>query len=484
MNARKIISTGQEQAVAAWIGYLNQVRFTDLMNSLNQQDLNLQAALDELKETTNIINMKIIDSGRGGDRGVHGFIAEIAEVGIGNAHRILHGENKGYVWIDNNGVNDIQIDDVFYQMKFARSGDCFSLNAVSKHLEQYPDYLKSGHKYIIPKDFYDNVKTLAEMDSAEAAKLSNAQTELSYRQWRRVQDFFKDNNMTIDDLEPSQLDYEDVQKDRIQETLKKEKETLKEEDRKVRNKAYGQSKPSLEQAAQATLSSAVIEGGMTFALAIFEKRKNGKELKDFTQDDWQEIGEKTGISSFKGGIRGISIYTLTNFSATPCAVASALCTASFGVAEQACRFRHQEINEVELIQCAEIACLDAAVSALSSSLGQTIIPIPILGAVIGNTVGTIMYQAAKDGLSSREQELAEQYMLKQKELNQQIEEDYAMLIGELQVNMLAYVELLSRAFHPDPQEALDGSVALAKSLGISQCEILDSAEKIDSYFLD
>ena len=31
--------------------------------------------------------------------------------------------------------------------------------------------------------------------------------------------------------------------------------------------------------------------------------------------------------------------------------------------------------------------------------------VPVLGAVIGNTVGTMMYQIAKDNLSAREQKI-------------------------------------------------------------------------------
>ncbi len=38
------------------------------------------------------------------------------------------------------------------------------------------------------------------------------------------------------------------------------------------------------------------------------------------------------------------------------------------------------------------------------------IPVPVLGAVVGNTVGTMMYQIAKNNLSSREQKIFEEYV--------------------------------------------------------------------------
>lgn len=75
------------------------------------------------------------------------------------------------------------------------------------------------------------------------------------------------------------------------------------------------------------------------------------------------------------------------------------------MAEQAHFLQSGALNEQEFIENSEMICLEATVSALSSFAGQVIIPVPVLGAVIGNSVGVMMYQIAKDHLSSREQRL-------------------------------------------------------------------------------
>ena len=106
----------------------------------------------------------------------------------------------------------------------------------------------------------------------------------------------------------------------------------------------------------------------------------------------------------KGSIRGASIYTLTKFTATPAAVASAMVTATFGIAEQAFQLKQGNVNEQRFIENTEMLCLDASVSALSSLAGQILIPVPVLGAVIGNTVGTMMYQIAKDNLKNMQKQ--------------------------------------------------------------------------------
>ena len=66
VDVGKIAKTSQEQAIAAWVDYLNQVRITDLIASLNQQDGNLQDALDSLRSTVETLQSNVIEIGRGG----------------------------------------------------------------------------------------------------------------------------------------------------------------------------------------------------------------------------------------------------------------------------------------------------------------------------------------------------------------------------------------------------------------------------------
>ena len=87
-------------------------------------------------------------------------------------------------------------------MKFVYSGGSLSLNATANHLDKYPNYLEQGNKYIIPKDFYKAVKDLLDLDETQAAKLTNSGGGYSRRNCLKVQDFFKERNITIDDIEP------------------------------------------------------------------------------------------------------------------------------------------------------------------------------------------------------------------------------------------------------------------------------------------
>ena len=182
-------------------------------------------------------------------------------------------------------------------------------------------------------------------------------------------------------------------------------------------------------------------------------------------------------------MRGGSIYILSNFTATPAAVASGLVTAGFSVAEQAHLLRKGEITEKEFLENTQIACLDASVSALSSMIGQALIPIPILGAVVGNTVGTVLYQIGKGNLNQREQQILAAYAEQQRVLDAELAAQYQQCIETLNREIEVYMVLLDRAFIEDAVEAFKGSVALARHVGVPESDILKTKGEVDYYFV-
>lgn len=486
IEAKKIIKSGQEQAAASWINYLNQVRLDRLMEALQKEELNLNEAMSTISETLKTISRDIVNNGkgRGGQYGMHGFIAEVAECGIGNAREQIEGKAPIYEWINDNGPEDLRRGATLIQQKFVNGGGHLSLQAIRMHLNAYPDFLDNGGVYQIPEEHYEKIKWLLSISEKEANKMPTSTGDFSLKQWREVHEFFKNGDIPLDKVEPSKLKYSEVQKGTYEQTFSKEKDSLRKRNQERKEQAYNKSKPTLSEGAKATAAAAAIEGAMALCLGIAEKRKSGKKFNAFDEDDWKEIAATTGKGTLKGGIRGASIYTLTNFSATPAAVASAMVTATFGIAEQAYQLKQGNVNEQRFIENSEMLCLDASVSALSSFAGQVLIPVPVLGAVIGNTVGTMMYQIAKDNLSAREQKIFEEYAEAVRQLDVSLKEQYQEFVDEIGKDTKLFMELLDRAFAPDIRVAFEGSIDLAKSCGVPVDEILDSKEKIASFFMD
>jgi hypothetical protein len=482
MDAEKIAKTNQQQAVGAWVNYLNQVRIDRLVAALARQSENWNDAMEAISDAISKINISIIGRNRGGNKGMHGFIAEIAECGIGNARQIIEDKLPTYEWINDNGPVDIIRGAQEIQQKFVQSGGHLSLRAIAEHLRTYPDYIKNGGLYQIPKDQYDKIQYYLNISESVANKMPTSTGEFSLKQWKEVQAFFADGKVPLQQLEPSILEYSEVQADAVSTTFEHEKERLNERDQERRDAAYHESKPTFSEGAKVTVASAAIEGGMALCMSISRKRKTGKKLKDFDESDWKSIAGEAGTGTVHGAVRGASMYLLTNYTATPAAVASAITTASFGVAEQAYLYREGKIGETEFIENSELLCLDAAVSAISSFAGQALIPIPILGAVIGNTIGTVMYQIAKDSLSRKEQAIINGYLCNLDELDKHLAYEYEQSLAQLNIAVVNYMELLAYAFSPNAGQALNGSVDLAKHMGVPTEEILDSREKIIDYF--
>lgn len=479
----KTAKSNQEQAVAAWVNYLNQLRLDSLLAALRQQDVNLREALFSVEETITEIK-KLVESNRGGTKGLHGFIAEVAETGIGNARSQVLGEDKVYQWVNDNGPFDLMRDGVAIQQKFYAAGNKFGLGAIAEHLQKYPDFIASGHKYQIPRDHYEMVRELYFMPREDAGKfLARAGDGPSLTEWQQVQAFFANGSVPFESLEPSSFAYSEVQRGAYRATMEAQKDSLVETNEAQRDSAYQASKPSLKQGTQATLAAAGIEGGTAFVMAVVAKRRTGKKLGEFNSDDWREITGEASIGFTKGGVRGLSIYTFTNFTATSAAAAGAIVTAAFGIAEQANKLRSGEIDEQEFLENAEFVSLEAAVSALSSFIGQAFIPVPVIGAVIGNTIGLLMYRAVSSSLSKREAELIERYLEEQRILDEQLADDYQEVIDRLDTMMSDYIEVLGRAFSPDIEAALLGSAELALELGVAADEVLDTEEKALNYFL-
>ncbi|WP_336661020.1 hypothetical protein [Leucobacter sp. USHLN153] len=473
----------QEQGIAAWVQTLNQIRLDRLTAALQQQDVNLRSAVESIDWAVLEIR-KLITSNLGGSKGMHGFIAEIAETGVSNARSQILGGERITHWVNDNGPIDLLSKGVPIQQKFSAAGGKFSLGAVAQHLEKYPKFLEQGSKYQIPSDHYEVVRRLHAMTQEEASTLLTRVTDgPSYRDWKFVQAYFAEGSVPFESLEPSQLAYSEVQRGAFARTMRAQKQSLRETDGSQRAAAFRESLPSVREGARAASAAAAVEGGIAFVMEVARKRREGKPLKAFTTEDWAEIARGTGAGAATGAVRGLSIYALTNFAATSASAAAAIVTASVGVAEQAHRLRRGEISEAQFVEAAELVSLEAGVSAFSAVAGQALIPVPMLGALIGTSIGVVMYQAVAGSLSEREAQLLEQYLDEQRALDERLAAEYQDLLDRLGRSLSQYIGLLGNAFSPELGAALQGSASLALALGVAPDEVLDDDEAIAAYFL-
>lgn len=478
----RAIKSTQEQAVASWITYLNQVRLDELVAELNQEDKNLEDALKELDEIKHFIGdpAHIL----GSVKTKHGEIAEHMQVNFANARSAIQGLRKNHTF---NGVGRTAPEDYIrdgqqVQSKFYNGlrNTFFGNHALLEHLETYPDFVKNGGSYDIPKDQYEKMLELLNMYKNNPSNLSTNDYKLA----KKINEFLESNGLEPGkDIYPSVVGYGEVQQGAASKTVEKEEKTIKNENRERRTRAYEESKPTLEEGTKIAGVSAAIEGGVAFGIAVAKKRKE-KKFSEFTVDDWKEIGIDTGKGTVKGGIRGGSIYVLTNFTATPANVASAYVTAAFGVAAQLKALGEGRVSQEDFVINCETVCLDATVSAIASVAGQVFIPIPVLGAVIGNVAGEFVYELCKKQGTIQSQKIIEGYNSEMAQLNQQLDIQFREVVLDIQIALKKFKDLEELAFDENRNIAFAGSVNLATEIGVPSTEIVKTSDDIDNFFLN
>lgn len=480
MNAESAIRGTLDQAYASWITYLNQLRIDTLLDKLSRQDINLENALVQLEYLKKSIAEEIIKTNRGGSKGIHGFIGERMQVGIENAKKLIDGLNKEYVLIDDNGPVDYLKNGVPIQQKARQLN--LGIDAIREHLKKYPDFLKNGGKYEIPKDYYEKLQKLWDLSSEEAKKIQNSQSG-DYKLWKAIQSFKKQTDISLDKIAPMDADYSEIQKNTYEDAIDRREREIRKKDQANRDAAYQKSKPTIEEAGKAVKIGAGMEGGISLCLAIAKKHKEGKRLCEYTEKDWMDVGIDTGKGTVKGGIRGGVVYVMSNFTCTPSNVASALVTAIFGTVANAMKLSKGEISQEDFVINSEACCLDAGVSAISGIIGEIIIPIPVLGAIIGTSVTHFMYGIIQKYCNEDANKCIEGYRAEINALNKKLEKKYLDFIELLEREFKKYATILELAFDDNINKAFENSILLAQMSGVEEYKILKTKVDIDNFFL-
>lgn len=475
------IQSTQEQAVASWVTFLNQTRLDNFVENLNRQDINLGEALKELDELKNFLGHP--ENILGSSTTKHGEIAEHMQVNFSNARKAIEGLSKNYTFdgVGRTAPEDYLCDGLPVQAKFYNGlkKTFFEQHALLEHLKKYPDFIKNGGSYDIPKDQYDYLVALMDTYKNNPSQLNRSDYTLA----KKINMLLESEGLEIGkDIKSAVVKYDEVQQGKAYQTVSKEEKSIKETDKKRREEMYHESMPTFKEAVKIVGVSAALEGGVAFCMSVAGKRKN-KKFSDFSVDDWKDVGIDTGKGTVKGGIRGGSIYALTNFTATPANVASAYVTAAFGVAAQIKALDKGTISKEDFILNCETVCLDVSISAISSLAGQMIIPVPILGAVIGNTVGEFVYELCKKQGSLKSKEIIESYHTEMINLNQKLDIQYFQVVMEIQKELEKFKDLEALAFNEDVNVAFQGSIDLARASAVEESKILKTISDIDNFFL-
>ena len=490
--SNQIFNQAFNQGIGAYVNCLNNLRIQDLHNAMKIIEDEARRVILNKDNASKILNYTrdniedVILKKRGGDYGGHGFIAEFAEAGIVNARRAIEGLNPIVKVLNDNGPADLLIGRNTIQMKFynnLRDELVQSFHYSSKMTMMFPeDHVLVFEKIMAgSKEVELNGKRLSIKQITDIRQIINDITEskglTSYKSW----------------MKSSVLNYNDAQKNSIHSLLDSEEKNIRktvrlkqQELNKKRLVAQKHALPNLKEANKVARNAAFLQGGLALMSTVYGKYKEGKSIFEFEQSDWLdcELNSLQGVAS--GAISGYSIYGLTNILGISAPNASALVMGTYGMIDVVLRFRSSEITQDELMNLLTLNVIDASFATIGACIGQIMIPIPILGSVVGSIATSIIWEIGKGILNEREQNIIQDYRENLNSYIKTLDENYLVIYNEIieKYKKLGDIQEYSFDLSINTKLKFEYSIEMAENLEIEDKKILHDLSEIDSYFLD
>lgn len=484
----------------------NNIRFNDLENELTSiretlqnniqaQDINLVEAMKRINDIQRFVDSSEHILGAPGTK--HGEIAEHVEVGITNARQALKGlaDRATFDNVGRTAPEDYLLDGIKVQSKFI-NGTNNTLNHVLEHLDKYADSIgfgRDGSIYHIPNDQYKEIMDI--LSDENAFRLGPKSTRAILDKINQIEQ--TTGKRFIDVVKPADADYQDVQLNKIQDTIDKYREEINRENKKIlddinkkskadESQAIAEHKWTVGEAAKAGAIAAAAAGVITFGTEVYKKKKEGKKLSEYSEDDWKEIGLETGKGSAKGAVTGFSVSCLTNLTCMSAPVAGGYVSGAIGITSAYIGYQNGEVTFTEFIENSEMLCMDTAAVVAGSIIGQLLCPVPCLGMVIGSIASSIVWNIFKSHCNEKELILINEYRQRKHQEIENLDSEYREYVQRIveKYNELGGITAMAFDFDLNYQLRFEYSQKLAEAVGVDDSEILRSGNDIDDYFLN
>lgn len=408
----------------------------------------------------------------------HGEIAEVAEVGVRNARDVLNGLDPSAMLHPNRiGPIDYIVNGTDIQSKF-NNGLANTLESVTKHSEKYENFLKGNAHYAIPKD---QAAVLQKLLNGEDTGLSSHSVAAIKRQ---IEAFEAATGKSVSEvIKPASFDYKEVQLGTIDETLDAKQAELADANEDLLEGIREKYGPSLKEGMQATATAAAIGAGISFTRLAFRKYRDGKNIfkGDFTAQDWKEVGIDTGKGATLGGVSGGAIYLMTNCAGMSAPLAGAVVSAAKGLVPLVMAFQKGDISIGKLVDAGTIVCAEVGMVAAGAAIGQGLIPVPILGALIGSIAGQVLSSLLPREVEGSANVIAQQVAEYRANLDAQQREELDSLVAQF----ARLGDLTVAAFDVRLNANLLGASAnLARTYGVEESQVLRSVQDVERYLFD
>ncbi|HBE31385.1 MAG TPA: hypothetical protein DDW76_13680 [Cyanobacteria bacterium UBA11369] len=469
------------QFVAAMVAEENLRHAEQLAAELSKQDQAFFAAVAEFDKVRDFVGIpeKILGSAST----KHGEIAEQVEVGIRNAKSLLNSSETRATFerVGRTAPEDYLIDGVKVQSKFV-NGIGNNLDHVLDHLKKYENFGRDGSYYHIPKNQYEMIEKILKGEQVEGITSRTAQ-----KIEEKAQEIEQMSGHPFSHtVRPASSNYEEVQIGKVNDTLERREHELKQENEQIKDRIRDDAQPTLADFGHVAVKGAVIGGSIRFATKLYAKYKQGKNVfkGELNLEDWQEVGLDTLKGAAISGISATAIYGLTNFSQMSAPLAGAFVSAGMEIASLINSLNRGEITRDQFVELSLFACADSAIVAAGATVGQALIPIPVVGAVIGAIAGRIVSGFCKQ-LLGEDTQIAWQVEQYYQQYLAKIDQAYKAVVANLVATYERLGNLAEAAFNPNLNLELrmQASIKLAEAYGVPDAKIIHNVDELEFFML-
>lgn len=420
----------------------------------------------------------------------HGEIAEHIEVEIRNGRDILKQikPSATFEGVGRTAPEDYIINNELVQSKFI-NGANKSLDHVLEHMRKYPDFTDKGY-YHIPKDQFELISKISKGQSIDGIhsrtiiKCNEIIKTIENESGKSFSDVVKPSISKYDDVQLSRVDYKlSEYENEFHDTHREDVESIREEKSINEVKAQQITAPSWGEAFKYSAVAAVISGSTSAGIKIYCKVHNGTKITEFSLSDWKEVGYDFAKGGGKGAISGLGIYGLTKVSGFSAPFAGAMVSSAMGISSLLVDYNNGNISQQDFSDSVLALSTESALAAIGAAVGQTLIPIPALGAIIGSAVSKSALEITKYLVGKNESSLIAKMESDYLNLTAELDQEVQIFISQIDSYFTKMDGYINAALDKDIATRFAGSIQLCQLLEVPDNQILKSIEEVNSYML-
>jgi hypothetical protein len=466
------------QAAAAWTAQEAAIRNVARSVALSNQEAAFRDAQDALRVVKDFVGAP--EHILGSDLTKHGEIAEQVHVGVRRASDLLHQRVPEATFEGIGRLDAVDyVDGVAVQSKYY-NGLSNTLDGIAAHMERYKEFATGAGRYHIPRDQFEQLRQLRETGTIDGLADRNAA-----RLQRQIETLATKSGRTLDELiEPGEATYAEVQQGRVHDTIAQREDGLSDTNEDLKEQVHTDHGPTSAGALTAAPISAAAGAGVSFAQSVWGKCKKGKNPfhGEFSAEDWRDIGIETATGAGGGAVAGGALYLLTNATELSAPFAGALVSGMMGLGRLVRHYQSGQIDNSQFVNLSLLVASDAAIVGVASMAGQTLIPMPMLGAFVGSIAGKLVVSAIRDRFGGVDSDLAAQVEAYESQavakLDQALRDELKRLdswFGNLaEWSRIAFDEATNSELR------LAASVRIAETVGVPDHHILRSSSDTDT----